>query len=120
LAIPRAKDRVLPRCPVDALMQWIRAAKLWQDSDGERITRPVFRRISKAGNVHANAFTYDILLCARVRKDRQHTRHWTRSPRQVVVDISDGTKQGHTLLGFKMQMRVLESPLALKYLNVAE
>ena len=36
-------------------MQWIRAANLWEDRDGERMKGPGFRRISKTGNVHANA-----------------------------------------------------------------
>ena len=53
LALPRSPDRDC--CPVVALQQWMRAAKLWKDAAGNWVTGPVFRRISKAGNVHANA-----------------------------------------------------------------
>lgn len=53
VAIPRSPDR--DSCPVVALQQWMRAAKLWKNHDGARIAGPVFRRISKAGNVHADA-----------------------------------------------------------------
>ena len=57
LAVPRAKQPAY--CPVQALRRWLREVERTQhkaaDDDKRSKDAPVFRRISKAGNVHDNA-----------------------------------------------------------------
>lgn len=57
LAIPRAKQPAY--CPVQALRRWLREVERAQhrvaEDDQSSKDAPVFRRISKAGNVHDNA-----------------------------------------------------------------